>query len=153
MVDSGWLVVAGAAVGAVSTGAVALVQARWQERGTSEQRRREDAVRRRGELTQLYTRYQLAADCLENTIRELRGPDVSRDAFETAQNEYDEACQVVGLLAPSATVDAVLAQRRVFNELAQQALSGQYDHDRSRAPIGYAARPVLEAMRRDLGTA
>jgi hypothetical protein len=153
MVDNGWFAVAGAAVGAISTGAVTLTQARWQGRETSEQRRRDDALRRRRELTQLYTRYQLAADRLENTIRELRGPDVGLDAFEAAQNEYDEACQVVGLLAPSATVDAVLYQRRLFNELAEQALAGQYDHDRSRGRIGDAARPVIDAMRRDLGTA
>ena len=152
MVDNGWLVVAGAAVGAISTGAVTLVQASWQDRGNSEQRQREDARRRRAELTQIYTRYQLAADRLENRIRELRGPDVGGDAFESAQNEYDEACQLVGLLAPSATVDVVLHQRRLFNEFARQALDGQYDHDRNRGRIGDAARPVLNAMRRDLGT-
>src|SRR6266550_2922780 len=100
MVDNGWLVVAGAAVGAISTGAVTLVQASWQDRGNSEQQQREDARRRRAELTQIFTRYQLAADRLENRIRELRRPDVGGDAFESAQNEYDEACQLVGLLAP-----------------------------------------------------
>jgi hypothetical protein len=74
--------------------------------------------------------------------------------------EHDEACQVVsptGTLGPrpSAAVNVVLHQRRMFNELAEQALACKYDHDRSRVRgrIGDAAWPVLDAMRRDLGTA
>jgi hypothetical protein len=153
MVDSGWFAVLGAVVGAGTTGGVTLLQARWQRHDTVEQLRRDDAQRRRAELTQLFTRYQLAADRLENSIRELRGRDVGMQDFEAAQNEYDEACQVVGLLAPPRTADEVLRQRRLFNELAEQAMASQYDHDRSRHRIADAAQPVLDAMRTDLGAA
>jgi hypothetical protein len=153
VVDSGWFAVLGAVVGAGTTGTVTLLQARWQRRDTAEQVHRDDVQRRRGELTQLFTRYQLAADRVENAIRALRGPDGGSQDFEAAQNEYDEACQVVGLLAPPHTADVVLRQRRLFNELAEQAMTGRYDHDRSRHRIADAAQPVLDAMRTDLGTA
>jgi len=84
--DSGWLVVAGAVVGGALTGTIALFQARsqhrldvfklqeerkWNERVVAKERDHAEMTKRSEKLLQIYTRYQLAADRLENAIREL----------------------------------------------------------------------------------
>jgi hypothetical protein len=164
LADSGWIVVAGAVVGGSLTGTVAFLQARWQhkfdaaksqedrrwtEQVTARERDHAEMTRRRDELLEIYTRYQLAADRLENAVRELADvrpsayPDaataqagepvpggsdpqvnhlreerlaelyeIKRDAYETAQNEYDKACQIVNLIAPLQTVEVILRQRQ-----------------------------------------
>jgi len=118
---------------------------------------------------QIYTRYQLAADRLENRIRELaeaRHPaileagttDTRRmgeeekylEGFEAAQREYDEVCELLKLVAPLKTVDIALQQRPLFNRFAREALDGSYNHDASYELIAHAARSVLTAMRVDL---
>jgi hypothetical protein len=86
LVDNGWIVVAGAIVGGGLTGTLALLQVRsqhrfdtfkanadhdWSEELAAKERDHAIRTRRRDELLQIYTRYQLAADRLENAIRQL----------------------------------------------------------------------------------
>jgi hypothetical protein len=188
MSDSGWLAVAGAIAGGSVAGTIALLQARyqhrfdlqkgtddrhWQEERLAGERAHADARQRRDRLMEAYTRYQLAADRLEDAAREL-GDAVSQQPEEpveaghasppgegeraalarhaAAQAEYDEACEALKLLAPAATVDVALAQRRLLNRLVREALAGVYDHEARLPEIVAAAEPVLRAMRTDLGT-
>jgi hypothetical protein len=72
------------------------------------------------------------------------------EAFEAAQREYDEVCEILRLGAPSKTVEVALQQRQLFNRFAREALDGSYDHDASYKSIVEAAQPVLAAMRLDL---
>jgi hypothetical protein len=184
LADSGWIVVVAAAVGGSLTGAIALIQAqrqqkrdaekadrdhKWAEEQSDKEHERQDLAERRASVLQVYTRYQLAADRLENAIRELansrRAAASARDtsttkkthsgdsfleAFEAAQREYDEVCEILKLVAPSKTTEVILQQRRMFNRFAPEALAGSYDHDAKIEAIGEAGRPVLAAMRLDL---
>jgi hypothetical protein len=127
-----------------------------QER--DEERKRQDLTERREALRQIYTRYLLAADRLENTIPELmenRHPEnLERhaSAFETAQREYDEVCEILKLAAPSKTVEVALQQRQLFNRFAREALDGSYDHNASKELMAGPAQRVFAAMRLDLGS-
>jgi hypothetical protein len=174
LADSGWIAVAGAAVGGTLTGALALFQARsqrrfdrskaaedrrWNEHVAATERDHAEMTRRRDELVQIYTRYQLAADRLENAIRELaeaRRSDaptllnIRTEAFEEAQAEYDKVCELVKLVAPPETMKSALQQRKLFNRFAVDALNDSYDHEGSYSAIVEAAEPVLMAMRADL---
>jgi len=154
VVDAAWIAVVGAIVGGGLTGVVTLLQARMQRTfdlsKSAAERHHVDRAKRREELVEVYTRYQLAADRLENAIRELTGCGASH--FEAAQAEYDVACQLLNLLAPRATADAAMRQRRLFNRLALQGLEGTYNHQASIGLITEAATPVLDAMRSDLGS-
>jgi hypothetical protein len=169
LADSGWITVVGVAAGGGPAGAVALFQTGLQRRSASEDREHRQITERRAALLEVYTRYQLAADRLENAIRDLAGArrlaksergmgarrnlqsgDSFLEAFEAAQREYDEVCEVLKLVAPSKTKDVALQQRRLFNGFAPQGLDGSYDHEASRGLIAEAAQPVLEAMRHDL---
>ncbi|MGW1914531.1 hypothetical protein ACWCQS_28320 [Streptomyces sp. NPDC002076] len=159
---------------------IALVQVRWQhkfdttksredrqwtERATAKERDHIEMARRRDELLEIYTSYQLAADRVENAVRELadarraahsNGPrfdeayEIKQDSYETAQNEYDKVCEVVKLIAPLHTIEAILHQRQLFNRFALQAFDGSYDHTASFPAITEVAEPVLKAMRLDL---
>lgn len=180
LADSGWIAVAGAVVGGSLAGIIALLQVRWQhkfdttksreerqwtERATTKERDHVEMVRRRDELLEIYTRYQLAADRVENAVRELTDArraahsddahideayELKRDSYETAQNEYDKVCEVVKLIAPLRTIETILRQRQLFNRFALQAFDGSYDHTASFPAIVEVADPVLRAMRSDL---
>jgi hypothetical protein len=184
LADSGWIVVVGTVVGGGLTGAIALLQARsqqrfetkkvkedrgWAEHVSGEERQHKETAERHAALMQIYTRYQLAVDRLENAIRELaksRHPEISDDrvsaknstksgedfleAFEAAQREYDEVCEILKLTAPLKTVEVALQQRQLYNRFAREALDGYYNHDASYELIVQAAQPVLAAMRLDL---
>jgi hypothetical protein len=180
LVDSGWIAVAGAVVGGSLTGVIALLQVRWQHKFDTARRREDrqwsessataerqhaEMVLRRTELLELYTRYQLTVDRVENAVRELSdvrravqsdgnhlGDDyeLKRDAYETAQNEYDKACEMVKLVAPLRTIQVIIQQRQMFNRFTLQAFDGSYDHAASFPAIAEAADLVLKAMRSDL---
>ena len=96
---------------------------------------------------QIYLQYQLAADRLENAIRDLAGARAQHGpaskAFEAAQAEYDKVCELAKLVAPVTTVQAAMRQRRLFNRLAVEALDGTYDHDVNYPAIAEMAAPVL----------
>jgi hypothetical protein len=70
--------------------------------------------------------------------------------YQLAQNEYDEACQLLQLLAPFKTGQAALQQRQLFSRLVIQALNGTHGHEANFPAIVEAAEPVLKAMRSDL---
>ena len=173
LADSGWIAVAGVVVGGGLAGTIGLLQARAQNRfdivKAREDRDYKEVTDQRAALMQVYIRYQLAADRLENAIRELAptrlpatslgGMGTSKsmqsgngflEAFEAAQQEYDEVCQILQLAAPSRTVKVALEQRQLFNQFAREALDGSYDHDASMKLMGRRAQPVLTAMRQDL---
>ena len=183
MADSGLIAIAGAVVGGGLTGVIALLQARgqhrfdtfktqeerkWNERVTAKERENIELTKRRDELVQIYTRYQLAADRLENAVRELAEAGCTSavdeapkehlhdahvnhmEAFEAAQDEYDEVCELIKLVAPSKTVKAALQQRQLFNHFVIEALNDSYDHQANYNAIVEAATPVLSAMRSDL---
>jgi hypothetical protein len=178
LADSGWIAVAGAAVGGSLTGAIALFQTRsqrrfdtlkiredrkWSEQVTAKEQDHVEMTRRRDELVQIYTRYQLAADRLENAVRELAEArrsgtfdeaadlhDTKMEAFEAAQTEYDKVCELVKLVAPSETMKVTHQQRQLFNRFVIDALSDTYDHEANYNAIVEAADPVLSAMRSDL---
>lgn len=78
------------------------------------------------------------------------GEPTARAAFESAQDEYDHATELVKLLAPSATAALVLQQRQVFNGLAKAALHGTYQDDEARTRIADTVDPLLSTMRQDL---
>ena len=166
MADGGWLAVAGAAVGGLLTGAMAFVQnrsqqrfelrraadeRRWSETTTAQDRGHAERVRRRQELLDVYTRYQLAADRFENAVRDLAasGP-ASRSDLEAAQGEYDRATELMRLLAPEATAGLALQQRTAFTALAAAALRGDYDDAEARRTIADVSAPLLGSMRLDL---
>ena len=128
---------------------------------------RQEVTERHAELKQIYTRYKLAVDRLESAIREFsearrlaiseHGISAPRDTeseqtFEPAQREYDEACEILKLLAPVKTREVALQQRELYNGFVREALDGKYDFDASYESIVEAAQPVLAAMRLDLGT-
>jgi hypothetical protein len=145
----------------------ALLQTYVQRRSDAANRKGQEAAARHIELKQIYTRYQLAIDRLENEIRELSkacqlaisedgkdGPSYKQaeKAYEPAQREYDEACEILKLLAPVKTTEVALQQRELFNGFVREALDGKFDFYASRKSIGAAGQPVLAAMRLDLGT-
>ena len=172
LADSGWIAVAGVVVGGSLTGAIALLQARsqhrfdtvksqedrkWAEHVDTKERDHVEMTRRRDELVQTYTRYQLAADRLENAVRELAEArrsgapgDTKTETVEVAQNEYDKVCELIKLLAPLQTMAAALEQRKLFNRFVLAALDDTYDHEANYEAIVEAAQPVLAAMRSDL---
>jgi hypothetical protein len=202
LADSGWIAVAGVVVGGSLTGAIALFQARsqqrfdtfkiqqdrkWNEQVTAKEREHIEMTKRREELVQIYTRYQLPADRLENAIRELAEArrsgtfdeaaertgaalaedksleaerfwkerirklrDTKIEAFEAAQDEYDEVCELIKLVVPLKTAKAALQQRQLFNRFVIEALNDTYDHEANYKTIVEAADPVLSAMRSDL---
>jgi len=202
LADSGWVAVAGVLVGGSLTGTIALYQARsqqrfdtlkihedrrWSEQVTAKEREHIEITKRREELVQIYTRYQLAADRLENAIRELAEArrsgtldeatgrnglvlaedksleeerlwkerirelrDAKLEAFEAAQADYDEVCELIRLVAPLKTAKAALQQRQLFNRFVIEALNDTYDHEANYKAIVEAADPVLSAMRSDL---
>src|SRR5262245_58063292 len=111
-------------------------------------------VKRHEELRQVSARYQLAADRLENAVRDLAearrsvtadevtertgatfpaatsirdARDALMKSYQAAQNEYDEVCQLVSLVAPLKTNDAAIQPRQLFNRLTVEALNGAYD--------------------------
>jgi len=53
------------------TAAVTLLQARYNAKSAKEDREYKEITERRADLLRIYTRYQLAADRLENAIRDL----------------------------------------------------------------------------------
>ncbi|HEX9356278.1 MAG TPA: hypothetical protein VF933_20975 [Streptosporangiaceae bacterium] len=175
MADSGWIAVVGVIVGGSLAGTIGLLQARSQNRfdtmKAKEDRGYKEITEQRAALMQVFTRYQLAADRLENAIRELaptrlpatpeRGMGASKnmpsgndslEAYEAAQQEYDEVCQILQLAAPLRTVEVALQQRQMFNQFAREALDGSYNHDASFKLIVQRAQPVLTAMRQDLSS-
>jgi hypothetical protein len=175
LADSGWIAVVGVVVGGSLAGTIGLLQARSQNQfeTVKEKKDREykEITEQRAALMQIYTRYQLAADRLENAIRELaptrlpatpeRGMSASKnmpsgndflEAYEAAQQEYDEVCQVLQLAAPLRTVEVALQQRQMFNQFVREALDGSYNHDASFKLIVQRAQPVLTAMRQDLSS-
>ena len=177
MANSGWIALAGAVAGGTVAGSIALLQARyqhrhelqkaerdhrWQDERLTSERTHADAQRARDRLMDVYTRYQLAADRLEDAARGLgdavrsapatAGHEAALDRHATAQSVYDEAFEVLNLVAPAATVALALAQRRLLNRLVREALAGTYDDEANRPAIAAAAEPLLRAMRIDLGT-
>jgi hypothetical protein len=137
--DGGWLAVAGVAVGGLLTGSVALFQNRsqqrferqraldergWAEATTARERSHAERIRRRQELLDVYTRYQVAADRFENAVRALAASSEpsAREGFELAQDEYDRATERIRLLAPAATAELAMNQRDAFNGLAAAAI-------------------------------
>jgi hypothetical protein len=154
-------------VGGVLASGSALLQPFVQRRSDAANRERQEVTDRRTELKAIYTRYQLAADRLEEAIRVLSearqlelaerdiGPRENTSAdetFEPAQREYDEACELLRLLAPAKTRDIALRQRSLYNGLANEAREGKYNFNASRQSVKEVAEPVLAAMRLDLGT-
>jgi hypothetical protein len=154
---------------------------------TAKEREHIEMTKRREELVQIYTRYQLAADRLENAIRELAEArrsgtldeatgrnglvlaedkslederlwkerirelrDAKLEAFEAAQADYDEVCELIRLVAPLKTAKAALQQRQLFHRFVIEALNDTYDHEANYKAIVEAADPVLSAMRSDL---
>jgi hypothetical protein len=167
LASSGWIAVAGVALGGVLAAGSALLQTFVQGRSERANRKRQQVAERHAELKQIYVRYQLAVDRLENAIREMSetrrsvisppggsaaGEAQSDEAFELAQREYDEACEILKLLAPAGTWEVALQQRELYNGFAREGLDGTFDFGTSHEAIGEAAGPVLAAMRRDLGT-
>lgn len=168
MADGGWAAVVGVALGGLLTAAAALLQnlshQRFELQRSAQEHRRaieaaregrehDEQVRRRQELVEVYTQYQLAADRFENAVRALGSADAAGPAgLEPAQQEYDRACELVRLIGSPPTLDAALAQRGVLNDLAAAALGGRYDDALARARIADVAAPVLESMRRDLSS-
>lgn len=170
MADGGWLAVVGVVVGGLLTGSVALLQnrsrqrfemqkalddRRWSEGTTHSERGHAEQLKRRQELLDVYTRYQLAADRFESAVRAIASSDEpsTLQQFEAAQDEYDHATELIRLLAPSGTVELALGQRRVFNRLAAGAIQHTYDDDEARNVIAKVTEPLLTRMRRDLNTA
>ena len=82
--------------------------------------------------------------------KNIQSGDNLLEAFEAAQREYDEVCEILKLVAPFRTVEVALQQRQLFNRFAREALDGSYNHDASYKLIVQAAQPVLAAMRQDL---
>jgi hypothetical protein len=154
---------------------------------TAKEREHIEMTKRREELVQIYTRYQLAADRLENAIRELAEArrsgtldeatgrsglvlaedkslederlwkerirelrDAKLEAFEAAQADDDEVCELIRLVAPLKTAKAALQQRQLFHRFVIEALNDTYDHEANYKAIVEAADPVLSAMRSDL---
>lgn len=169
MAGDGWVAVAGVAVGGLLTGLVAWLQSsshqRFELQRASDERRwvtdrargeweQAEQVRRRQELLEVYTGYQLAADRYENAVRDVAAlpRPAGGAAFEAAQGEYDRATELIRLLAPSATAALVLEQRRLFTDLAAAALRGRYQETAARPAIVAASAPLLAAMRLDLST-
>jgi hypothetical protein len=74
----------------------------------------------------------------------------SEEAFEPAQREYDEACEILKLWHPVKTTEVALQQRKLFNGFVLEALDGKFDFKASYESIGEAAQPVPAAMRLDL---
>lgn len=168
MADSGWIAVVGVAVGGGLAAGSALLQTYLQRRSDTANRKRQEVTERRAELKQIYTRYQLAIDGLENAIRELSKArhlaisehgidDALRDTqpeevYEPSQREYDVACEILKLLAPVETIKVADKQRKLFNGFVLEALVGKFNFNASSKTIGEAGQPVLAAMRLDLGT-
>ncbi len=168
MVDSGWIAVVGVAVGGSLTAAVTLLQARYNAKSAKEDREYKEITERRADLLKIYTRYQLAADRLENAIRDLAevrhaisegdikaanrvgSADSFLEAFEAAQREYDEVCEILKLVAPRKITEVALEQRKLWNRFAREALDDSYDHNVNYESIVEASQPVLSAMREDL---
>lgn len=154
MASDAWIAVLAALGGGALTGVLTLSQARLQHRYELTKVRDADirtlTAERRIQLRDVYARYRLAADRLENAIRKAVGP--VDQPYELAQNEYDAVCQELELLAPLRTVELALSQRTLFNSLSRAALTGNYHHDQVIDGIRAAAAPVLEAMRTDLGS-
>lgn len=75
MADSGWIAVVGVVVGGSLAGTIGLLQTRFQNRfdalKAKEDREHKEISDQRAALMQIYIRYQLAADRLENAIRDL----------------------------------------------------------------------------------
>lgn len=175
LADSGWIAVVGVVVGGSLAGTIGLLQTRFQNRfdalKAKEDREHKEISDQRAALMQIYIRYQLAADRLENAIRDLapalapataedgvgaakniRSADDFLEGFEAAQREYDEVCEILKLAAPSRTVEVALRQRQLFNRFAREALDGSYDHSTKLGSIDQVAQPVLAAMRQDLSS-
>jgi hypothetical protein len=168
LVDSGWIAVVGVAVGGSLTAAVTLLQARYNAKSAKEDREYKEITERRADLLKIYTRYQLAADRLENAIRDLAevrhaisegdikaanrvgSADSFLEAFEAAQREYDEVCEILKLVAPRKITEVALEQRKLWNRFAREALDDSYDHNVNYESIVEASQPVLSAMREDL---
>lgn len=165
--DSAWIAVVGVAVGGVLASGSALLQPYVQRRFDAANRERQEVTDRHADLRVIYTRYSLAVDGLEEAIRvfskarqlELSERDIdpldiapAAETFEPAQREYDEACQILNLVAPVRTIDLARKQRSLYNGLVREALEGKYDFGASNESIKEASEPLLAAMRLDLGT-
>ena len=108
MADSGWIAVVGVLVGGGLAGTVGLLQARLQYRfdtvKAKEDREYKETTEQRAALMQVYTWYQLAADRLENAIRELTPtrlaatPERGMGASENVQPGKDFLEEFEGLL-------------------------------------------------------
>ncbi len=159
LVDSGWIAVVGVAVGGSLTAAVTLLQARYNVKSAKEDREYKEITERRADLLKIYTRYQLAADRLENAIRDLAevrhaisegdikaanrvgSADSFLEAFEAAQREYDEVCEILKLVAPRKITEVALEQRKLWNRFAREALDDSYDHNANYELIAEAGGP------------
>jgi hypothetical protein len=71
LADSGWIGVMGVAVGRWPRCQERTTSTYVQRRSDTANRKRQEVTERHAEFKQIYTRYQLAADRLENAIREL----------------------------------------------------------------------------------
>ncbi len=141
MADSGWIAVAGVLIGGGLTGTIALLQARsqhrfdtfkiqedriWNEHVAAKERDHLEMTKRHDELVQIYTRYQLAADRLENAVRALAEARGAGILPETAESTGGVVADDERLAAEDLRLEHIRERREGQTE-AYEAAQGEYD--------------------------